>query len=206
VRVAGLILEAGNTKSQQLLKWGSGNYQGSTSQPGVISDVFGRVGGSNDSRYSQVSTEMMIQINTNDIIVDHTWLWRADHDVGGLVYDSRNPVQNGLQVNGSHVRAYGLFVEHTLGDLVSWNGDNGEVYFMQSELPYDVSQTNYANQGKTAYKLGNSVRNHHAYGVGVYSYFRDNNVTINSAISGPSGGNIKFENALSVFLNGHGSI
>lgn len=129
VRVAGLILNAGERHSENLLKWGSGNFHGSSDQPGVISDVFGRVGGANNSEYSQVSTQRMIQINTNDIIIDHTWLWRADHDLGGRVYDSRNFVENGLQVNGDNVKAYGLFVEHTLGDLVAWNGNNGETYF-----------------------------------------------------------------------------
>ena len=43
--------------------------------------------------------------------------------------NSHNYVATGLEVNGNNVRAYGLFVEHTLGDMVSWNGENGEVYF-----------------------------------------------------------------------------
>jgi len=44
VRVAGLLLEAGTTKSDNLLKWGTRNT-GSSSAPGVMSDVFARVGG-----------------------------------------------------------------------------------------------------------------------------------------------------------------
>ena len=35
--------------------------------------------------------------------------------------------------------AYGLAVEHTLGDQVVWKGDGGRTYFYQSELPYDVT-------------------------------------------------------------------
>jgi hypothetical protein len=38
----------------------------------------------------------MIEINNDYVILDHAWLWRADHDIGGLVYDSRNYVENGL--------------------------------------------------------------------------------------------------------------
>lgn len=53
--------------------------------------------------------------------------------------NSHNYVATGLEVNGNYVKAYGLFVEHTLGDMVSWNGEHGEVYFYQSELPYDVT-------------------------------------------------------------------
>jgi len=80
----------------------------------------------------------MMQINSSHVVIDHTWLWRADHDVGGSVKYSRNYAATGLEVNGNNVRAYGLFVEHLLGDMVSWNGEDGEVYFYQSELPYDV--------------------------------------------------------------------
>ena len=71
----------------------------------------------------------MIEINNQYVIIDHTWLWRSDHDIGGSVLDSKNYVENGLQVNADNVRAYGLFSEHNLGDLVQWNGNNGEVYF-----------------------------------------------------------------------------
>ena len=128
-RIAGLLLGAGSTKSEQLLKWGTDTSMGNADTPGVISDVFGRVGGRNDSRYEEVTAQKMIEINNQHVIIDHTWLWRADHDVGGSVYSSKNYVENGLQVNADNVRAYGLFSEHNLGDLVQWNGNNGEVYF-----------------------------------------------------------------------------
>lgn len=91
------------------------------------------------------------------MIIDHTWLWRADHDIQGSVAGSRNYVANGLQVNGDGVQAYGLFSEHSLGDLVQWNGEAGVTYFYQSELPYDVTQTNYADAGFHAYKVGANV-------------------------------------------------
>ena len=50
---------------------------------------------------------------------DNLWLWRADHDVRGLVKQRRNPVQNGLVVRGDDVSMYGLAVEHALGDQAS---------------------------------------------------------------------------------------
>ena len=153
----------------------------------------------------------MVQINTNDIIVDHTWLWRADHDIGGLVYNSDNYVASGIQVNSDNVKAYGLFVEHTLGDMTAWNGNNGEVYFYQSELPYDVTQANYADKGFTSYKLGKNVHSHHAWGLGVYTFFRDHDVTVKSAIvtqgaSKTIARDIHFVNSLGVFLNGKGGM
>jgi hypothetical protein len=59
-------------------------------EPGVISDVFARVGGSNNSSNTQVQVKRMFQINSSHVIIDHTWLWRADHDVGGSVMNSHN--------------------------------------------------------------------------------------------------------------------
>ena len=65
-------------------------------------------------------------VNTGYTIIDNVWLWRADHDVSGdLVKNGKNPCSTGLQVNGDNVIAYGLAAEHTLKDLVEWNGENG---------------------------------------------------------------------------------
>ena len=48
VRIAGVLLEAGEVKSFTLLMWGAGGLAGDRSNPGVMSDVFARVGGRND--------------------------------------------------------------------------------------------------------------------------------------------------------------
>ncbi len=65
-------------------------------------------------------------VNTGYTIIDNVWLWRADHDVSGdLVKNGKNPCSTGLQVNGDNVISYGLATEHTLKDLVEWNGENG---------------------------------------------------------------------------------
>lgn len=207
VRVAGLLIEPGsNTPGETLFKWGTKSSSGSEKEPGVISDVFGRVGGPHHSSSTQVQVKRMIQVNSSHVVIDHVWLWRADHDMGGSVYDSRNYVATGLEVNGSHVRGYGIFVEHTLGDMLKWNGDNGEVYFYQSELPYDVTQDNYASKGYHAYHVADNVKNHLSHGAGVYSYFRDHSVTMDTGIKAPSGGGIKFYNAFNKMLNGRGGI
>lgn len=148
----------------------------------------------------------MIEINNQYVIIDHTWLWRADHDIGGLVYESKNYVENGLQVNADNVKAFGLFSEHNLGDLVQWNGNHGEVYFYQSEFPYDVTQENYADAGFVGFKLGDSVTDFHGYGVAVYTYFRDNMVWQPSAIKTPTSSGIHFENSYIRYLNGNGGL
>ena len=71
------------------------------------------------------------------VIIDNTWLWRADHTVNGLVYNYSNPVFNGLVVTGNDVIAYGLAVEHTLADLVAWTGGATS----RAVLPIDVGQS-----------------------------------------------------------------
>lgn len=109
-------------------------------------------------------------------------------------------------MNGDHVTAYGLASEHCLKDLVSWNGNFGKVYFYQSEFPYDVTQENYGNFDFVSYRVGNQVTSHEAYGIGVYSYFADYDVKIKNAIKTPNNPGVKVVNALTVFLNGKGSI
>jgi hypothetical protein len=206
VRIAGILLQAGPKDSPSLLQFGSAGYQGDASNPGLIADVFARVGGPTAATVQQASAETMLQLNSGNTIVDHTWLWRADHDVGGLVMSSMDPVKHSAVIAGNDVTAYGIFAEHALQDLLVWNGNNGRCYFFQSELPYDVTQANYGTPGYAAYRVGTGVTNHHAWGVGAYSYFRDNAVTVANAIVAPSVSGIEFVNSLSVFLNGLGGI
>lgn len=80
------------------------------------------------------------------------------------------------------------------------------MYFYQSEYPYDVTQENYGNLDYVSYRVGNSVTQHEAYGVGVYSYFADYEVKMKNAIKTPNVPGVKVVNALAVFLNGKGGI
>lgn len=50
---------------------------GNASNPGVLSDIFCRVGGSNLDR--EVSTDVMVRIHSDYVLGDNLWLWRADH-------------------------------------------------------------------------------------------------------------------------------
>jgi len=71
----------------------------------------------------------MVVINTGNTIIDDIWLWRADHYADGQIKNHQNVNNVGLQVEGENVLAYGLAVEHSLNDLVVWNGNNGKVFF-----------------------------------------------------------------------------
>jgi len=90
VRVSGLLLQAGAIKSPTLLTFGSKGYAGTASNPGFIQDVYVRVGGTNAT--GNVSVDTMVQVNSGNTVIDNVWLWRADHDVGGIVKNERNPV------------------------------------------------------------------------------------------------------------------
>lgn len=165
--------------------------------------MFARVGGPDKE---PVEVDIMMQINSGEVLIDDIWMWRADHSVNGLVKNSSNPCQTGLQVNADNVKGYGLAVEHTLGNLLEWNGNNGKTYFFQSELPYDVTQENFGDKGYAGYKVGDNVTTHDAYGIGVYTFFRDYSVTVTSGIKAPELDGINFVESLAVHLSSGGGI
>lgn len=51
-----------------------------------MSDVYARVGGTNAT--GDMRATNMVEINSGNTVIDNTWLWRADHGVGGLVSNS----------------------------------------------------------------------------------------------------------------------
>ena len=93
-----------------------------------------------------------------------------------------------------------------LGDMAVWHGERGRVYFYQSELPYDVVPgSGYENQ--SGYVVAEHVKSHEAVGVGVYSFFRDHEVLVETAIRAPAGSeDVRFVNAFTRHLNGHAGI
>jgi hypothetical protein len=172
--------------------------------PISLHDVFFRVGGATVGR-----TLVNLKINSNDTIVDHTWIWRADHG-SGVGWDS-NISNNGLVVNGNNVTAYGLFVEHHQQFQVLWNGEGGRTYFYQSEIPYDPpNQTSYTSSlgvnGWASYKVANGVRSHEAWGLGIYSVFRQRDVVLTRAIESPKDPKVRFHDMITVALGNNGEI
>ncbi|MDP8567151.1 adenylyl cyclase [Methylophilus aquaticus] len=205
VKLAGVLFDAGVKNSEVLLQIGTAkNAVSHAKNPVSLHDVFFRVGGAG---IGNATTSVII--NSNHVIGDNLWVWRADHG-DGIGWET-NKTQHGIIVNGDDVTMYGLFVEHFHQYQTLWNGENGAVYFYQSEAPYDVpDQAHWMNQqvnGFASYKVANHVTHHKAVGMGVYCFFNDNpTVKLHSAIEAPMGEYIQFSHITSVSLGGTGEI
>jgi hypothetical protein len=205
VRILHLLVDAGATNSPVLVQVGpTGSSASHAGNPTVVADVLARVGGAGNG-----SATVAMQVNSNNVIVDHTWLWRADHGAGAGW--TTNPSLNGLVVNGQNVTAYGLFVEHFQQHQVLWNGNGGRTCFYQSEIPYDPpDQASWSAPGVLgwpSYKVANTVTSHQAYGMGIYSVFTNANVYLSNAIECPSALPAgSFQHLITVNLTANGGI
>jgi hypothetical protein len=185
VRMASVLLEAGTPRShgetEPLLLWGSKVEEGDQDDylfprregpSGVLSDIFARVGAFNHTNCAKVRADAMVQIDSDDVVVDNIWLWHADHDDCGTSLNSYGPSDechtgHGFLVNGDRVTTYGLAVEHVNGgDMVLWNGEGGETYFYQAELPYHNAYFGEANF--VGFRVARGVQQHTMWGIGVY--------------------------------------
>src|SRR5438132_10641318 len=107
ISISGMIFDAGATNSPVLLQVGSGHARSDqeASDPTALQDVFFRIGGAEPG-----SATRSLVVNSDNVILDDIWAWRADH--GNGVGWSSNTADTGVIVNGNNVTTYGLFVEH----------------------------------------------------------------------------------------------
>ncbi|HET6533925.1 MAG TPA: adenylyl cyclase [Actinoplanes sp.] len=187
VILAGVTIDAGLQESRTLLRVGSryGHGDIAYADPTTLSDIYFRVGGPHIGK-----TDTALEVNSDNVLIDHTWVWRADHGVEGFTEGVNgdtdrwrtNTGRRGAVINGDNVVATGLFVEHFQRHNTTWNGNNGTVVLYQNELPYDPpTQADWMEPdgtlGWAGYKVGDHVRNHRLYGGGVY-VFNQNNPSI----------------------------
>jgi hypothetical protein len=171
ILISGVMFDAGPVNSPVLLQVGNGHARSDneSSDPSTLSDVFFRIGGAEPG-----SATTSLVVNSNNVILDDIWAWRADH--GNGVGWTSNTADTGVIVNGDNVTAYGLFVEHYQKYETIWNGNGGTVVFFQNEMPYDPpSQVEWMEapgvDGWAAFKVGDGVTSFHGYGMGSYSFF-----------------------------------
>ncbi len=208
VKLAGVLFDAGSIESPTLLEVGGEKSNISHEENGIVlSDLFFRVGGA--ATYP-AKVDSCVIINSNDVVGDNFWVWRADH--GEQVAWDKNTARNGIIVNGDNVTMYALMVEHFLEYQTIWNGNGGRTYFYQSEIPYDVpNQESWMSHdgtvnGYASYKVGEKVNTHEAWGLGIYSFHRDEVVDLHSAMEIPDKDGVRVNNICTVMLNGHPGI
>jgi hypothetical protein len=209
VLVSGIIFDAGPKNSPVLLEVGTFLSfladNSAASDPSAIQDVFFRIGGA-----AAGSATISLLVNSNNVILDDVWGWRADHGTG--VGWTVNTADTGLVVNGDNVTAYGLFIEHYQKYEIIWNGNGGTDIFLQNEMPYDPpSQAAWMEapgvDGYAALKVANHVTHFNGYGLGSYSFFDQGiNIFAANAFEVPStlpAGSMN--DMLTIFLNTSGS-
>ncbi|MER5951615.1 discoidin domain-containing protein [Streptomyces sp. NPDC001904] len=203
VKLAGFLIDAGAKKSDTLLQIGGANASADhAANPTSMQDVFIRIGGAGPG----LATNSVV-VNSDDVIVDHTWIWRADHGDG--VGWETNRADYGLVVNGDDVLATGLFVEHFNKYDVLWNGERGRTIFFQNEKAYDApnaaSITHDGIVGYAAYKVADTVNTHEAWGLGSYCNFTsDPSIVQQHGFQVPVKSGIKLHDIQVISLGGKG--
>ncbi|KAI0971081.1 hypothetical protein F4678DRAFT_92027 [Xylaria arbuscula] len=198
VTIAGLIIDAGEVASTTLVEIGpQDSHADHSTNPTFLYDLTVRTAG-------HCKNDIGITINSHDVVGDHLWLWRADHG-DGAGWNS-NPTRNGVVVNGNDVTIYGLFNEHHKEHQTLWTGDGGRLYFYQSEIPYDPpDQKSWmcgTTNGFASYKVADTVTSHEAWGLGIYSYFRDSPTKLENAIEIPTAPGVRLHHLTTVWLTG----
>ncbi|WP_438387733.1 coagulation factor 5/8 type domain-containing protein [Actinopolyspora saharensis] len=203
VRIAGLLVDAGTANSETLVEIGpDGSSADHAGNPISVQDLFVRIGGAGPGKATT-----SVVVNAHDTLIDHTWLWRADHGSG--VGWETNRADYGLVVNGDNVLATGLFAEHFNKYDVQWYGQHGRTVFFQNEKAYDAPDQAAINhdgiRGYAAYKVGDSVTTHEGWGMGSYcNYTADSTIRQGRGFAAPNTPGVVFHDLLVVSLGGKG--
>ncbi|MGY5130068.1 coagulation factor 5/8 type domain-containing protein [Streptomyces nigrescens] len=203
VRLAGFLIDAGPVNSATLLEVGpEGASADHAANPTTVQDVFIRIGGAGPGKATT-----SIVINSNHTLIDHTWVWRADHGDG--VGWETNRADYGVRVNGDDVLATGLFVEHFNKHDVEWRGERGRTVFFQNEKAYDApNQAAIQNgdiKGYAAYKIADGVTTHEGWGLGSYCYYNvDPTIRQDHGFQAPAKPGVQLHHLLVVSLGGKG--
>ncbi|MDQ7992444.1 MAG: glycosyl hydrolase family 28-related protein [Propionicimonas sp.] len=215
VVIAGVTFDAGTKLSPVLLQIGKAGGKGhghkaDPRNPITLNDVYFRVGGPHIGR-----TRKALEINADHVLVDHIWVWRADHGIEGFTEGvngdtdrwNTNTGSYGLVVNGDDVTATGLFVEHFQKYNTLWNGERGRVILYQNELPYDPpTQADWTQPdgtlGYPGYKVSARVRKHSLAGAGVYVFNQNNpSILTTSGFEVPDRPGVKLHHVMTVNLS-----
>ncbi|GAA1987320.1 glycosyl hydrolase family 28-related protein [Microbacterium pumilum] len=213
--VAGITIDAGEKLSPVLLKVGLSKTLNLSSKlsknnPITLNDVYFRVGGPHIGKATTA-----LEINADNVLIDHTWVWRGDHGVEGFTNGvngdtdrwNTNTGKNGVIVNGDNVTATGLFVEHFQRYNTLWKGENGRVILYQNELPYDPPlQADWTQPdgtlGYPGYVVDKKVKTHRLDGGGVYVFNQNNpSITTTDGFEVPQRPGVQLHHIMTVNLS-----
>lgn len=212
--VAGVTIDAGTVESPVLLEVGKpGDGQSKKVDPAnpiTLSDVYFRVGGPHIGK-----ADTALVVNSDHVLIDHTWVWRADHGIEGFTQGvngdtdrwNTNTGRTGVVVNGDDVTATGLFVEHFQQFNTVWNGERGTTVLYQNELPYDPpTQADWTRPdgtlGWAGYKVADDVAEHTLHGGGVYVFNQNNpSILTENGFESPEGEGISLHHIMTVNLS-----
>jgi hypothetical protein len=216
VEISDLIFDAGPVQALSLLDIGGPAASflpaarrgfSDPADPTLVSDVYFRVGGAQVGK-----TIDAFVVNSNNVILDNTWSWRADHGNAGTVGWTVNTADTGLLVTGNNVVATGLFVEHYQKFEVVWTGQHGKIVFFQNENPYDPpNQAAYTRPdgtlGWATIKVTNNVRTFEGWGWGSYAYFNVDPTIHNArAYEVPVTPGVQLHDVLTLSITNNGTI
>lgn len=176
VVVAGVTIDGGTMESPVLMRVGKRHghdhrraVEQHTANPTTLNDVYFRIGGPHVGK-----ADVTLEVNSDNVLLDHIWAWRADHGNAGSFGWDVSTGRNGVIVNGDDVTATGLFVEHYQEHNVIWNGERGRTVLFQNELPYDPpNQAAWQHDGIlgwAGYKVSDDVATHQLWGGGSYIF------------------------------------
>ena len=212
--IAGVTIDAGAVESPMLLQVGKpGRGHGAKLDPAnpvTLSDVYFRVGGPHIGK-----ADTALVVNSDHVLIDHTWVWRADHGIEGFTEGvngdtdrwNTNTGRTGVVVNGDDVTATGLFVEHFQQFDTVWNGERGTTVLYQNELPYDPpTQADWTRPdgtlGYAGYKVADHVSAHTLFGGGVYVFNQNNpSIQTENGFEVPEGERIALHHIMTVNLS-----
>ena len=118
VVLAGVTVDAGTGLSPTLVHIGQGGGASADHRPTparttpttTLNDVYLRVGGPHIGR-----ADVSLRIDADDVLIDHAWVWRADHGIEGFTAGASGDTDRwntnigrvGLVVNGDRVQRHG---------------------------------------------------------------------------------------------------
>jgi hypothetical protein len=185
ITIANLLLDAPTTESAALIQIGDpGSVADHSANPPFVFDLFIRSGGAVGGK-----TKIGAIFNSNNTVLDHCWIWHADHGAAAGWMGDTNTVRNGLVINGNDCITYGQMVEHWQRYNTIWNGNNGRQFFFQNEFNYDTpNQASWmegTQLGMPALKVTSGVTKFYGFGLGIYSYMRQAAIITTNAVEMP---------------------